>query len=89
MAGAYHKVDAVVAARDAVSVTPSDSTVIPVTRALYVGTGGNIAVRMAGAPGGAAASSVTFVNVAAGILPIQVDQVLLTNTTASNILALY
>lgn len=84
MAGAYHNADATVAARDAVTVTVSDATVIPVTRALYIGTSGNVAVRMAGS-----GASITFINVAVGVFPIQVDQVLSTATTASNIIALY
>lgn len=83
MAGAYHNADATVAARDAVAVTPSDATVIPVTRALYIGTGGDLVVKMA------SDNQVTFTAVAAGIFPIQVQMVLSTGTTASNIVALY
>jgi hypothetical protein len=82
MAG-YHNADATVAARDAVAVTTSDATVIPVTRSLYVGTGGTLVVRMA------SGNQVTFSNVAQGVFPVQVDMVLSTNTTASNIVALY
>jgi hypothetical protein len=89
MAGAYHNVDATVAARDAVPVVTSDVTVIPVTRSLYIGTSGTLVVRMAGAVGGAAAASVTFTNVPVGVHPVQVDQVLASGTTASGILALY
>lgn len=80
---AHRKADATVSAHDARTVTTSDSTVIPVTRALYVGTTGNINVRMADG------TTVLFSNVAVGIFPIQVDQVLSTSTTASNIVALY
>jgi len=83
MAGSYRSANATVSAHSAVAVTPSDSTVIPVTRALYVGTTGNIAVRMA-----EDGNSITFTTVPVGILPIQVDQVLSTGTTASNIIAL-
>lgn len=72
-------------ARGAVAVTPSDATVLDTTRALYVGTGGNVAVYMAGKT-----TSVVFPNVQDGsILPIRVDRVLSTSTTASNIVALY
>lgn len=67
----------------AFAVTPSDSTVIPVTRALYIGVTGNIAVRMADG------MTVTFNSVPVGMLPIQVDQVLATGTTALNLLAIY
>jgi hypothetical protein len=84
MAGAFRSADATVAAHGAVAVTPSDATIIPVTRALYIGTGGNLVVRMAGTQ-----ADVTFANVAQGIFPIQVDMVYSTSTTASNIVALY
>jgi hypothetical protein len=70
-------------ALDAVSVTASDATIIPVTRALYVGTGGNLKVRMA------SGNSVVFTNVAAGVFPVQVDMVYTTSTTATGIFALY
>ncbi len=83
MAGSYRSANATVSAHSATTVTPSDSTVIPVTRGLYVGTTGNIAVRMADD-----GNTITFIAVPVGILPIQVDQVLSTSTTASNIIAL-
>lgn len=83
MSAGYHDVDATVAARDAVAVTASDATIIPVTRGLYIGTGGTIKVRMA------SGNSVTFTNVSAGIFPVQVDMVYSTSTTASGIFALY
>lgn len=73
----------VASAYGAVAVTASDSTVIPTTRALYIGTAGNLAVKMADG------SLPTFSSVAAGVFPIQVTQVLSTGTTASNIVALY
>jgi hypothetical protein len=84
MSGAYRSADATVAAKHAVAVTPSDATIIPVTRSLYIGTGGNLVVRMADSQ-----ADVTFTAVAAGIFPVQVDMVYSTNTTASNIVALY
>lgn len=84
MAGAFYHVNATVSARGATAVTPGDTTNIPVCRALYIGTGGNLAVRMA-----QEGETITFLNVSAGIFPIQVDRVLSTGTTASNIIALY
>lgn len=84
LSGFFKTADATVSAAHAAAVTASDATVIPVTRALYVGTGGNLVVRMAKSQ-----VNVTFTNVAAGIFPIQVDMVLSTSTTASNIVALY
>ena len=65
------------------AVTPSDSTVLPFCRALYIGGGGNLTVRDIN-------DTVLYSNVQAGsILPIQVDQVRATGTTATNIVALY
>ena len=66
-----------------VAVTPSDSVVIPMTRALYVGVGGNIRVTDIN-------DNVTYANVPSGsILPVQVSRVFATSTTASSIVALY
>ena len=66
-----------------VAVTPSDSVVIPMTRALYVGVGGNIRVTDIN-------DNVTYANVPSGsILPVQVSKVFATGTTASSIVALY
>jgi hypothetical protein len=68
-----------------VAVTKSDSTVLPLTRALYVGGAGNVAV-----VDGAGSDAVTFTGVTAGsILPIRVRKVMSTNTTATSIVALY
>lgn len=67
------------------AVTPSDATVLgSPTRAIYVGGTGNLAVRMYRSQ-----QVVTFAAVPVGILPIQVDKVMNTNTTATNIVALY
>jgi hypothetical protein len=79
---AHRSADASVAAHHAVSVTTSDATVIPVTRFLYIGTSGNVKVRMA------SGATVTFVG-AHGVFPIQVDMVYLTGTTATDMVALY
>ncbi len=70
----------------AVAVTPHDSTMIPtgVTRALYIGVSGDVTVLMA--DGGTA---VLFKNAPTGILPVRVQRVNSTATTATNILALY
>lgn len=81
---ASRSANATVAAYDAAVVTPSDSTIIPVTRALYVGTSGNLAVIMADG-----SAAITFSNVPVGVFPVQVQKVMSTNTTAGNIVALY
>ena len=84
MSGAFRTANATVSAHGAASITPSDSTVIPMTRALYIGTGGNISVVMVDE------QTVTFTNVVGGtILPVQVTKVRATSTTASGIVALY
>lgn len=80
---AYRTANATVAAHGAFPVTPDDGTFIPITRAIYVGGTGNINVRMADE------QIVLFTAVPVGIFPIQVDQVLATGTTATNIVALY
>lgn len=67
-----------------VAVTPSDTTSFGPCRALYVGTGGDVVV--VGIDGVAA----TFANVQSGtILPCHAKRVNLTDTTASDIVALY
>lgn len=71
-------------ATDAIDVTPSDSTVLANVRGLYVGTTGNVAVKF---PGDASAH--TFTAVPAGaVLPVAVDHVMSTGTTASTLEAL-
>lgn len=68
----------------AFAVTKSDATVFPVgTAGLYIGGAGNVAVTMA------SGDAVTFLGVLAGtVLPIECVQVLATDTTATNIVAL-
>lgn len=72
-------------ARDGAAVTPNDATDLTyVTRALYVGQSGHVAVRMVG--GG----SVVFSNVQAGsLLPVRAAGVNATGTTAGSIIALW
>lgn len=67
----------------AVAVTKSDATVIPTTRALYIGVTGDVVVTMAHGQ-----TPITFKAVPVGVLPIQVTQVL-NATAATDILALY
>lgn len=66
------------------AVTPSDSTVLN-CRALYVGSAGDVAI-----VGFRDSVAVTLSSVPAGtILPIACRKVMSTNTTASNIVALF
>lgn len=69
-----------------VSVTKSDSTTYsPPLLALYIGSGGALAVRMA-----TSQTVVTLSGVATGsLLPLMVDRVMSTNTTASSIIGFY
>lgn len=72
-------------ADNAEAVTPHDTTILANrSRGLYVGTAGNVAVKMING------QTVTFANVPAGsLLPIRVESVLSTGTTASNIVRLW
>lgn len=68
------------------AVSPHDTTgALPgVSRAIWVGGAGNLAVQ------NSEGNSVTFVGVAAGtMLPIRTNHVMGTNTTATNIVALF
>ena len=65
------------------AVTKSDATIIPFTRALWIGVTGDVAVRH---PDG---TTPTYTNVPVGIFPVQVDKVLSTGTSASGIVAMY
>lgn len=71
-------------AEHAEAVTPSDSVdLLIVSRALFVGVGGNIAVVMA------SGAAVTFTGVVSGsILPVRVSRVKATATTATSIVAI-
>lgn len=70
------------------AVTPHDTNDLAlVPRCLYIGTGGNVAVKMLDADG--AEQTLTFYNVPSGsILPVCPSRVL-TATTATNIIALW
>lgn len=72
-------------ARSALMVVPSDTNPLPqVSRAVYVGQGGDLSVVMAGG------ETVTFEAVVAGsLLPIRVNRVNATSTTAASILSLW
>ena len=75
----------------AAAVVPSDTTTIPhvdgvdkvIPCVLYVGVTGDLKVKTAGN------DEVTFKNVPVGFLPIQVKQVFETETSASEIIALW
>lgn len=72
-------------AEGAFAVTPSDSTdLIALSRAIYVGTGGDISLDMA------TGETVTFSNVQDGsLLPLRVKRIRSTLTTATNMVAVY
>lgn len=65
------------------AITPNDSTTFSATRALYIGSGGNLRVLTVDN------DTITFTAVPIGILPIRVTKVFSTSTTASSILGLY
>ena len=72
--------------RYAVAITPHDSTDIAggqLTRGIYVGGAGNIVAIVGG-------NAITFTGVVAGtVLPIRCSRVNSTNTTATNLVALF
>ncbi len=72
-------------ARNCIAVVPSDAIELTVvTKALYVGTGGNVVVRPVDA-----ATDITFANVPTGtVLPVRARAVRATGTTASQIVGL-
>ena len=85
MSAPYLTADATVSARRAAEVVTSNSvTYESPTRGVYVGVGGNVKVDMV------SGGTVTFVGVPAGtLLPIQVERIYTTGTTATNMVALY
>jgi len=85
MSAPYLTADATVSARRATTVITSDTVVYEQpTRGVYVGVGGNVTVEMV------SGGIVTFVGVLAGtLLPIQVDRIYATGTTATSLVALY
>lgn len=81
----YYTEERLISSPKAVAVTPSDTTNLSFdARAIYVGTAGNVVVVF---PDN---STVTFSGVPSGsILPVIAKRINNTNTTASNIVALY
>jgi hypothetical protein len=72
------------AADDAVAITTSDTAYFPVCRGIYVGVGGDVVVVTT------QDNAVTFKNAASGtVLPVNCQRVNATNTTATNLIALY
>ena len=67
------------------AITPNDTSALPhVTRAIYVGVGGELTVEML------SGDIVVFSNVQAGVLfPLRVTKVLATGTSAAALLGLY
>lgn len=72
-------------AANSIAVTPSDTvSLTATTRALYVGTSGNLTVLMAGG------QTTLFTAVPAGsLLPLQVTRVNATGTAATNLIAMW
>jgi hypothetical protein len=76
------------------SITTLTDTISSATKlnsaALYVGVGGDLSVIIAGTANPTLADAVVFKGIVAGsFVPIIVDYVLATNTSASEIIALY
>lgn len=72
-------------ATGAFSITPGTSALARVTRAIYIGVGGDVEATMADD-----AADIVFVGVPAGtVLPIRATHILAGSTTATNIVGLY
>ena len=78
---------------DAFAITPVDATPLAQpTRAIYVGVAGDITVKMVGYDGedSSANPTILFKSVPAGaILPIRAAFVMLTGTTATNLVGMF
>ena len=74
----------------AFSITPSDSVDVafPGCR-LYVGTTGNLAVTLHSENSALTGDTVTFANVPVGWVPLRVQRVFSTATTAANIIGVW
>lgn len=72
-------------ARNAFAITPHDTDTLPnATKALFVGTGGNLAVRLVDAT-----SDVVFTNLPSGtVLAVRVAAVRISGTTATDLVGL-
>lgn len=69
---------------NAAEVSPSDSAELSaITRAIWVGTAGDVTAKMAGG------QTVTFANMSVGWHPIRVRQILDTGTDAEDIVAVW
>lgn len=72
---------------EAVNIASTDHTFTGKVRGLFVGGAGNVIVHFPGSPSG---TNITFTGVVAGtILPIVIDKVIKTSTTATNMVGLY
>ncbi len=80
----HRSADATVSLYGATPITPSNTADIPVTRAVYIGTSGDLKVDMADN------TTITLSNVSAGYpQPLQVTRIYADGTTATNIVAFY
>lgn len=72
-------------AHDGIAITKSDTQMTTQCRAIYVGTSGDLAVKFSGD-----GTAITFKNVPSGtLLPLSATHIMSTNTTASDIVALF
>ncbi|MEI4473714.1 spike base protein, RCAP_Rcc01079 family [Frigidibacter sp. MR17.24] len=81
---ASHAPNLTAPASDGAALVPSDAAALAeATRAVYVGTGGDLHVRFV------SGADVTLRNLAGGMIyPLRLNQVLATGTTATNLVAL-
>ena len=72
------------AAAESAVITPHDTTTIQPMRGIYVGVSGNIYIKHS-----ADSAIVPYLNVPVGILPVTCVIVRATNTTATDMVAMY
>jgi hypothetical protein len=87
---ARQQLEQVRAYRSAEAVSPSDGADLPhVTKAIWVGTTGNIKVDMTGTQTTGTGGTVTFNSVPVGFFKVEAKRVYSTGTTATNMIAVF
>lgn len=80
MSGTFRTADATVSIHSAAPVTPDNAVTFPASRALWIGTAGDLTVDMAGS-----GEQVLFPNLTVGWHPLQVTRVYAAGTAAAGI----
>lgn len=82
---ALNQYDASISSAAVIDISSTDATLNRITRGLYVGVAGDVVVQFAGDNG-----NITLTGLAAGVWhPVQIQKVVKTGTTATNIVVGY